>query len=246
MTNKPKCLVLDIETFGLLVSTWELKDQYLNYKQVKKDWSIAAWAGKWLGESPKKVFYEDQRNRKDKRNDKKLLKQLRDLLDKADFVMTQNGIKFDWPKIQARLMLNGIEPPSHFQHIDLYKEYKSVGFTSHSLDYMTEKFCVKYKKLHHSDFPGNMLWDECENGNLKAWKSMQKYNIHDVLSLEEFFENTKQWLPKVTHKLSHPVTACHKCGGKSFNLNGTRGTYIRKICKACGTWAQEKICEIGS
>lgn len=239
--NLPKCLVLDIETFGLLVSIWDTGKQYINYKQIKRDCSIAAWGAKWLGEPANKVMYSDRRNALEKDNDKGILIKLRNLLDKADYVMTQNGIKFDWPKIQARLMLNGIEPPSYFQHIDLYKEYKSVGFTSHSLDYLTDKFCVKYKKLHHSDFPGNSLWDECEIGNVKAWNSMKKYNIHDVLSLEELFQNTKQWLPKVTYKLSTPLLLCHKCGGKTFTSNGQRGTYIRKSCKSCGEWNKDFI-----
>lgn len=238
--DKPRCLILDIETFGLLVSVWDTGKQYVNYKQVRKDFSIAAWGAKWLGDSPKKAIYEDRRAALEKENDKAILLKLRNLIDKADYVMTQNGINFDWPKIQARLMLNGIEPPSYFQHIDLYKEYKSVGFTSHSLDYMTDKFCKKYKKLHHGDFPGNSLWDECEKGNLKAWNSMKKYNLHDVLSLEELFENTKQWLPKVTFKLSKPVTVCHKCGGKQFTRNGQRGKFIRALCKGCGEWAKEQ------
>lgn len=232
--------MLDIETFQMLVSIWQLKDQYIDRNQIKKDWAISAWGAKWLGDPANKVMYLDQRHAKDNRDDKKILSSLRDLLDQADYVMTQNGVKFDWPKIQARLMLNNIEPPSYFQHIDLYKEYKSVGFTSHSLDYLTEKFCKKYKKLHHSDFPGNSLWDECENNNPKAWASMKKYNIHDVLSLEELFENTCQWLPKVTYKLSVPVIVCKKCGGKQFLSNGTRTrggkTYNRRFCKACGDW----------
>ncbi len=242
--NKPKCLVLDIETFAMLISSWGIKEQYINYKQVKRDWSIAAWGAKWLGTPTKEVIYKDQRKVKDFKDDKDMLITLRDLLDEADFVMTQNGIKFDWPKIQARLMLNKIDPPSHFQHIDLFKEFKSVGFTSHSLDYMTDKFCVKYKKLHHSDFPGNVLWDECEKGNLAAWKSMEKYNIHDVLSLEELYMNTKQWLPRVTYKLSNPVKVCNTCGCKTFLSNGIRpgkDVYRRQYCKQCGALYKEAL-----
>jgi hypothetical protein len=232
MTN-PKCLLLDIETFQMLVSVWELKDQYVGHNQVRRDWNIAAWSAKWLGEKP--IFYRDQSYSKD---DTRILWVLRDLLNRADFVMTQNGIKFDWPKIQARLMLNHIPPPSHFEHIDLYKEFKKVGFTSHSLDYMTDKFCTKYKKLHHLDFPGDSLWQECEKGNPKAWASMKKYNIHDVLSLEELFEKTKEWLPKIVYKLSQPVAVCKTCGGKTFKSEGQRhgnaGIYSRRYCKQCG------------
>ena len=220
------------------VSVWDLKNNdYISHKQVKKDWSIACWSGKWLGKSAKHVYYVDRSNL----SEKIILIDLRNMLDMADYVMTQNGIKFDWPKIQARMMLNHIAPPSYFQHIDLYKEFKTVGFTSHSLDYLTDKFCKKYKKLHHTDFPGHTLWDECEKNNPKAWQAMKKYNIHDVLSLEELYENTKEWLPKVQFKLSHPITVCDRCGSKQFTNNGQRGLYWRKICKGCGKHRQENL-----
>ena len=52
---------------------------------------------------------------------------------------------------------------------------------------MTKKFCTKYKKQDHSEFSGFKLWDECLKGNIRAWKSMEKYNKFDVLSLEELF-----------------------------------------------------------
>ncbi len=249
MTDKPKCLVLDIETYGLVASLWQTGEQYVHHKQVKKDFSIAAWGAKWLNAPVSQAFYADQRNAKNQRDDKKILLKLRDLLDQADFVMTQNGIKFDWPKIRARLMLNRIEPPSYFQHIDLYREYKSVGFTSHSLEYLTDNFCVKYKKLHHEDYPGNTLWDECEKGNQKAWAAMKKYNLWDIFSLEEAFQNTCQWLPRVTYKLSVPVHNCVKCGGRTFASNGSRtgvrNGYIRKYCRQCGELFKETKAVIG-
>lgn len=229
----PKCLILDIETFQMLAAVWELKDQYVRHNQIRRDCTIAAWSGKWLGK--KEVYYRDVQYY----SERQMLSYLRNLLDEADYILTQNGIKFDWPKIQARLMLLGIKPPSHFEHIDLYKEFKKVGFTSHSLDYLTDKFCTKYKKLHHLDFPGDSLWSECEKGNPKAWASMKKYNIHDILSLEELFEKTKEWLPKIVYKLEHPAILCQICGGRSFYSNGVRRNteilYTRKYCRQCGT-----------
>lgn len=243
--KKPKVLVLDIETCHIIASIWDKGEQYISHKQVVKDWAIVAWSAKWLGDPVSETFYGDQRKAADIRNDKTLLMPLRGLLDDADFIMTQNGKNFDWPKIQARFMLNKIKFPSYFEHIDLYKEFKNVGFTSHSLDYMTDKFCVKYKKLDHSEFPGDSLWKECEKGNLRAWACMKKYNNWDVWSLEELFENTKEYLPKVTYKISCPVRNCKNCGGKRFLSNGTRSTkkevYKRKNCAACGTPAKEVL-----
>jgi uncharacterized protein YprB with RNaseH-like and TPR domain len=120
-------------------------------------------------------------------NDKKLLKPLWKLMDEADIIVAQNGDRFDLPKLFARFIENGMGCPSEFTTIDTYKMGKKFGFTSHKLAYMTEKLNRKYVKQDHGDFQGFKLWDACINGNLKAWKSMEKYNKYDVLSLEELF-----------------------------------------------------------
>ena len=55
----------------------------------------------------------------------------------------------DNKKLNARFMLNGMQPPSSFRNIDtkiLAKRY--FGFTSNKLAYLTDKLCKKYKKLN--------------------------------------------------------------------------------------------------
>lgn len=236
--NKPKALVLDIETAPMTAYIWNLKDQYINVNQLKSDWYINAWGAKPYETSPNTLEYKDQRNKRNPENDKSILLRLWYLIDESDYIITQNGQAFDWPKIKARFMLNGMNPPSFFQHIDVYKELKNVGFTSHSLEYLTNKFCKKYKKLSHPKFAGLKLWIECGHNNIEAWKEMEVYNKHDVLSTEELLQNTIRWLPKVMYKLSTPVSVCRKCGGKAFSSNGIRTgvktPYERKYCRACG------------
>jgi DNA polymerase elongation subunit (family B) len=240
--TKPKALVLDIETAPMTAYLWNLKDQYVNKNQIKTDWYINAWGAKWFGAPAKEFKYQDLRNKKGE--DKTILQGLWKLIDEADLLITQNGKDFDWPKIKARFMLNGLPPPSHFTHIDVYKELKEVGFTSHSLDYLTENLCKKYKKLSHPKFAGLKLWIECDKNNPEAWREMEIYNKHDVLSTEELLQVTLQWLPKVQYNLTHSVFICKKCGGKTFTSNGARGTknsYIRKYCRACGELCKEKL-----
>jgi hypothetical protein len=52
---------------------------------------------------------------------------------------------------------------------------------------MSKKFNKKYKKQDHAEFSGFKLWDECLKGNIKAWRSMERYNQFDVLATEELF-----------------------------------------------------------
>jgi len=186
----PNVLILDIETSPLVGFVWGLFDQNIPLNMLIKDWFILSFSAKWLGSSESEVIYADQRNKKGKslHNDKPLLVKIKKLLDKADIVITQNGISFDMKKINARLIEHGLDAPTHYKNIDTLRiAKKHFGFTSNKLEYMTKKLCTKYKKQEHSDFSGFKLWDECLKGNMKAWKSMEKYNKYDVLSLEELF-----------------------------------------------------------
>jgi uncharacterized protein YprB with RNaseH-like and TPR domain len=190
-------------------------------------------------------MYRDQRNARRIDNDKVILKEIWKLLNEADVVITQNGEKFDSPKLNARFMLNGMRPPSPYRHIDTYKLVRRVAaFTSNGLDYLTQKFCTKYKKLSHSAYPGLSLWTECIAGNKKAWAAMKEYNIHDVLSTEEFYLKIRAWAPET---MATPFIAeksgalCKVCGDKGrMTRQGTsfknKFKYQNWQCQNCGKW----------
>ena len=95
-----------------------------------------------------------------------------------------------------------MQPPSNFKQIDTLKlARKHFALTSNKLAYMTDKLCTKYKKLTHHKFEGFELWKECLDGNLKAWKEMEKYNKHDVLALEELYTKLIPWDSSVNFTL---------------------------------------------
>lgn len=236
--DKAKVLVLDIETMPMEVYVWDIKDQYISHSQIKQDWTIGAWSAKWLGDPARKMFYADTSGQADVRDDKSIMLKLKKLLEQADFIMTQNGKRFDWPKIKARFILNNIAPPKFFKHIDVYQELKHIGFTSHSLEYITKKLNKKYQKLSHKKFPGLSLWIECLKRNKEAWAEMKLYNGYDVLATEEMFEMTKQWQPKTVYQIHSPKQGCPTCGGKNYGSAGIRAKdgvqYRRLFCKSCG------------
>lgn len=240
-----KVLVVDIETSPLLVYVWNLKDQFVGLNQMVQDWHIMAWSAKWLGEPASSIMYYDQRNLK-VGNDLPILRPLWKLLNEADIVLTQNGKSFDSKKINARFMLLGMKPPRPYKHLDTYLIAKNAAaFTSHSLEYLSEQFCTKYKKLSHSKFPGLSLWRECLKGNRKAWNEMREYNIHDVLATEEFYEKIKAWAPESAPKpfRSDKISVlCGTCGElgrmiKRGMLVKIKAKYQRWQCQECGGWA---------
>jgi len=121
-------------------------------------------------------------------NDKAIMQELWKLMDEADIICWQNGNAFDRKKINARFIAHGLGAPSQYKMIDtLLLARSNFSFFSNKLQHLSGMFAKKNKKDSHSDFPGFKLWDECLKGNIKAWNSMKKYNIIDVLALEEVF-----------------------------------------------------------
>jgi len=245
--TRPKILIYDIETAPMLSYVWGMWDQNVGLNMIAQDWHIMSWSAKWLDDPEDKVMYMDQRNEKNIENDKKILKGIWNLLDEADMVITQNGKKFDQKKLNARFILSGFQPPSSYKHIDTLRiAKKHFGFSSNKLAYMTEKLCVKYKKLSHGKFPGFDLWKECIAGNMEAWKEMEEYNKYDVLSLEELYNKIIPWDNTFNFNVYHDENkvVC-KCGSESFSKNGFYYTTASKFqkfkCKSCGHETRSKV-----
>lgn len=246
----PKILVFDIETAPILAYVWGLFDQNVGLNQIHKDWHVMSWSAKWVGQ--KEVFYHDQRNAKSIEDDSEILKIIWSLLDEADIVLTQNGIRFDSKKLNARFVANGFNPPSSYRHIDtcvLAKKYFS--FTSNKLEYMTHKFNKRYKKLKHSKFSGFELWSECLRGNLKAWDEMKKYNMYDVLALEELYLNTlRKWDRSINYSVFSSSFE-HRCSCGSTEMvehkkkkSTNSGIFKRYTCFHCGNEMFSRVNEL--
>ena len=196
MQNNPaKILVWDLETSPITSYTWATREQNVALNQIKEDWSVLAWSAKWYGDPASKTMYMDNSKAKNIRDDKALIVGLAKLLNQADIVITQNGDKFDIKKFNARAVIHGLPPVRHYRSTDTLKESRKVfSFTSHKLEYMSEKLNKKYKKLKHSEYPGFELWKAILEGDKRAWKVMKKYCIHDVLATEELYRTIQGWI----------------------------------------------------
>lgn len=245
--KSPKVLILDIETKPLEGYVWSLWNNNLGLNQVKEDACILSWAAKWLGDDPDKVMYMDVRGQEDHEDDSVIMGPMWDLLDEADIVITHNGLRFDVPWLNARFSVHGYEPPSTFKQIDTLKIVKkNFKFPSNKLAYVTDKLCVKYKKLSHGKFPGFSLWKECLKGNLEAWDEMEEYNRYDVLSLEELYLILAPWDRQINFNVYHDEDefVC-KCGNTKFRKSGfhvtAAGKYQKHKCTNCGHETRDTV-----
>lgn len=253
MLTRPKILIFDVETAPILGYVWGLWENNVALNQIKSDWHLLSWSAKWYENKKgelfgphKKIMYQDQRGKKNVEDDKELLLGIWKLLDEADIVLTQNGKSFDEKKLNARFVLNGLEPPSSYRHIDTkVLAYKRFALTSNKLEYMTDKLCKKHKKLKHTKFFGFDMWKECLAGNLSAWKEMERYNKADVLSLEELYQILSAWDNSINFNVYNDSDkiVC-SCGSKEFQKRGffftNNGKYQRFRCKSCGKETRSK------
>jgi len=237
---------LDIETAPLESYTWGIWEQNVGLDMIKAEWSILSFSWKWLGE--KAVFQSTGGRGPDKvRDDQPLMGELWRLLNEADFVIAQNGIKFDIKKINARLIMHGFGPYSPIRVIDtLAAARKRFAFTSNKLEWQS-RYLTDSPKSKHKKFPGFELWSECLKDNPEAWREMEKYNKQDVIATEKLYMRQRPW---ITH---HPNIGtfnifgdvqCPTCGAAEIIECGSRvlqnGSYRQYHCRSCGAWSRGK------
>lgn len=251
MKDKPNILVLDIETAPILGYVWQMFENNLSPNQIENDWHILSYSAKWYTDASgetfgphNKIMYKDQRNAKDVSDDRALLKEVWNLMNEADIILTQNGIAFDTKKLHARFVLNGMRPPSPYRNIDTRViAKKHFGFTSNKLEYMTAKLNVKYKKQKNSGFE---MWQKCLKGDVSAFKEMEKYNRYDVLSLEELYHKLSPWDNSINFNVySGSLTNKCNCGSTKLQKRGfifsNTGKFQRFHCQNCGSWTHGKV-----
>jgi hypothetical protein len=131
-------------------------------------------------------------------------------------------------------------PPAPFKQIDLLAVVKKEAkFISNKLAFVAPRLGLR-GKLQHEGFA---LWIKCMEGDERAWKRMQKYNIRDVTELEKAYTLLRPWIR------SHPSHAaltgddvCPKCASTKLVRRGyavlTTGKYPRLRCSSCGGWSR--------
>ena len=238
----PRVLVVDIETFPILAYVWGLFKQNISLEQIAEDWSLMSFACKWL-EQPE-IFYLDNRDRENPKDDSLLLNALWHILDNTDMVIAHNGLRFDAPKIRARLAIKEFPPLDPIQVIDtLLLNRTAFGFTSQKLQYISSiPTFASSQKDSHNEFPGWKLWLGCMAHNIRAWKSCETYNIQDVIANEETYLSMRGWYrghPNmgIYHKHEDGEHNCPTCGSTDVIKKGLArtqvGVYQRYRCNNC-------------
>jgi hypothetical protein len=233
-----KILMIDIETAPHTAMVWGPKQTYISPDNILESGYTLCFAAKYYG-VPGVEFYSVPKDGHDG-----MAQAAWRLLDDADAVIHYNGTKFDIPTLNADFVTHGLGVPAPFHEIDLLKAVRSrFRKYSNKLDEVAKWLGVGGKVQHK----GLQLWRECMDGDEKAWKTMQRYNVMDVRLLERVYNALKPWIKAhPNHALYTDDTrpCCPQCGSRRLERRGYSYTktqkYQRYQCQTCGTWSRKR------
>lgn len=130
---------------------------------------------------------------------------VRDALEGYDGFITWNGIMFDIPFLNDRLMLNGHDPLERRFHIDVmyYARQGKSTFTSSRLDWVSKSLGVKSRKT-----PLEMnTWKMAEaeaitgfRGGQANYDQIVAHNVADLEVTEQVYERLKPRISQIVKR----------------------------------------------
>lgn len=241
--SKPKILYYDIETSPLKAWVWQPGKQYVNHKQLVKDykqWGIICVTYCWNDGKPAGCIdwgYEEQ-------NTAKVVEEFDEIIKQADHIIGKNNNRFDNKMINAARMFAGLPGMPDWTRYtdDLERQMrKYFRLPSQSLDYISDQLGLGGKiKMEFQDWID--IVEKNPNG-LKSFNKMLKYGKKDVVDTRTLWEKlSEHFEPKFNSATYYDKSlACVQCGSSNVTKNGTRCAggvkYQRYHCGDCHRYA---------
>lgn len=229
-----RILTLDIENAPNLAYVWRLYDENVSLDLLMREHYILSWAAKWYGEP--KIFFASR----NENSQEDMITKMHKLLDEADVVIHFNGKRHDIPFLNREFLEAGLTPPAPYKQIDLVTVVRNqFKFPSNRLVYVARSLGLG-QKVEHEGYP---LWVKCMNDDQKAWATMKKYNIQDVVLTEKLYNKVRPWIknhPNIAI-YNEDGLACPSCGSKQHwkkdKIAVTKQLrYELYQCRSCKTW----------
>jgi predicted nucleic-acid-binding Zn-ribbon protein/DNA polymerase elongation subunit (family B) len=249
MSKTPRIILLDIETLPQLTATFSLYPESIPHESIVLDWSIVCACWKELD---RKTIYsvsvldDEKRFKADLKDgfindDYSVVVKLREVFASADILIGWNLKKFDFKRVNARLIFHGLEPLPKIQQFDPLTEIRKIAaFTSNRLDYIAKQLTGVGKLPTEKG-----LWLKSLTGDRKAIRDMVTYNKGDVKILEDVYLKLRPHMnhPHVGVLYGHDKEySCPKCGSHElinhrikFTAAGVKR--LQKQCKQCHSYS---------
>lgn len=238
-TVSARILLLDIETAPGEYYSWSRDPQYLSPEKRIKDWSILCWGAKWLFEP--EIFGETVKPKEAiERTEKSILGSIWKMMDEAQIIVTQNGIRFDIKRLNTKFIKYGYPPPSHYLNVDTLKVAKEIfDNTYNSLEEMGKDLLG----LDEGKIKMNMGdWKQCVTGNQEYLDKMLAYCKNDVAPLlEDVYLVMRPWIrghPNLNLFTNQDKDVCPACESDDLRWGEEyitpQGLWMGFRCNSCG------------
>jgi DNA polymerase elongation subunit (family B) len=235
--SEPKVLYFDLETSPMLAAVFSLYKPVISIQQIKEHSRIICWSAMWQGS--KRVLFDSEYHS----DYITMLTGIRDLLDEADIVVGYNSDSFDIPWVNEQFTEAGLELPSPYNKVDIYKVNKgNLYLASRKLDYMAQRLMGESKVTHS----GIKMWMDAIWGNdeekAKAWRTFKRYAIQDTKLLPGLHKKMLPFIRNVNVALyGDSFIACTHCGSDNIQRRGYRhtnaGVFQRYQCNDCRSYS---------
>lgn len=233
MTGR-RILLFDLEVAHSIVASYiPVWRQTGSHKSVLEDSYIMAAAWKWLG--TEKIESRAVKPGKCP-SDKALVKELLKVIYEADAIVAHNGDRYDRKILNARLLVHGLGPLPRVISIDTCKIAKqALLLHSNSLEWLG-----KILGSGQKNSPDMSVWLDALKGDAEALKKIAKYNVEDIVLLEDIFIKLAPFIPSGLNRamgvdIDEPICPC--CGSEWCHKRGsyhTRTTTKQRFqCTEC-------------
>jgi ribosomal protein S27AE len=237
----PRILIIDIERLPgeVTLDMWHPRDfKRVNYVHPDR-WSTlpstVCYAAKWYGE--RKVEFVAQWDG----GAEAMTRRAWELYDEADAVVTFNGKRFDNKVLASDWVVAGLTPPSPWRDVDLFTvASREFAFESRSLAHLCERLGIAGKSGHYNAAEAKAA----AAGDVKAQRSLARYNREDVRATERAYDRLGAWIKDHPHHglYSGEERSCPRCGSTSLTQHGWHRTavtaYARMRCDDCGAFSR--------
>jgi DNA polymerase elongation subunit (family B) len=227
-------LVLDIECSPITAHVWDVWGKVGGPTKIVEPQRVMCWAAKWYGRSQPVMFASEYHH-----GPETMLRSVWELVNRADIVVTYNGIRYDIPHLRREWELAGLPIPRPHKDVDLYRVVKQAfKWESNSLNYVASRLGLGSK----SDSGGLETWRRCMDGDAAAWEQFKRYNVDDVRLSERLYERLLPHISSHPHVRVGDGLSCNRCGGTDLEDSGSYTAVVHAYgmwrCRTCGGYSR--------
>jgi hypothetical protein len=235
-------LLLDIERLpgSFTADFWDMnafKNRRIHADQVTEWPSTLCFASLWYGkppaDHPRREFHATWDGGADAMHEAAFR-----LYDKADIVITYNGVGFDNKHLASGWIERGMGRPSTWKDVDLLKVARSaLGWESKTLDAVCKRLGLEPK----NDKYEVAVARAAAAGDRAAQRRIKRYNVNDtdiMVPVYEYLMPLVKGHPHVAPGIGLTKDTCPRCSSHDIVRTGTYTpgvfNYPEFRCNACG------------